>query len=101
MWKRLGRGGHLAWKLIGSLSNSVFERRTSTGNGLFASQGSGLLASRHIKREKASLPVDVRHSKRSLLKLPNMSLVPAHPHWVGFCRVNLIKSGKLTSLCSC
>ena len=27
--------------------------------------------SRHIKREKASLPVDVRCSKTSLLKLPN------------------------------
>ena len=28
-------------KTIGSLSNSVFERRTSTGSGLFASLGSG------------------------------------------------------------
>ena len=28
---------------IGSLSNSVFERRTSTGSGLFASLGSGLV----------------------------------------------------------
>ena len=27
----------------GSLSNSVFERRTSTGSGLFASLGSGLV----------------------------------------------------------
>ena len=27
--------------------------------------------SRHIKREKASLPVDVRGSKTSLLKVPN------------------------------
>ena len=26
---------------VGSLSNSVFERRTSTGSGLFASLGSG------------------------------------------------------------
>ena len=60
-------------------SNSVFGRRTSTGSGLFASLGSGLietlgkivfisekkrgntnlLASRHIKTEKASIPVDV------------------------------------------
>ena len=31
-----------------------------------------MLASRHIKREKASLPVDVRGSKTSLLKLPNV-----------------------------
>ena len=29
--------------LIGSLSNSVFERRTSTGSGLFASLGNGLV----------------------------------------------------------
>ena len=78
---------------IESLSNSVFERRTSTGSGLFASLGSGLvqtlgqivfirakklsntnlLESRHIKEKKASLPVDVRRSKTSLLKLPNMA----------------------------
>ena len=31
-----------------------------------------MLASRHIKREKGSLPVDVRPSKTSLLKLPNV-----------------------------
>ena len=78
-------------KTLESLSNSVFERRTSTGSGLFASLGSGLvqtlgqivfirekklsntnlLESRHIKEKKASLPVDVRRSKTSLLKLPN------------------------------
>ena len=76
---------------LGSLSSSVFERRTSTGSGLFVSLGSGLvqtlgqivfirekklsnanlLESRHIKEKKASLPVDVRRSKTSLLKLPN------------------------------
>ena len=75
--------------IIESLSNSVFERRTSTGSGLFASLGSGLvqtlgqivfirekklsntnlLESRHIKEKKTSLPVDVRRSKTSLLKL--------------------------------
>ena len=71
---------------LGSLSNSVVERRTSTGSGPFALLGSGLfetllirekklsdtnlLASRHIKRENGSLPVDVRPSKTSLLKLP-------------------------------
>ena len=32
-----------------------------------------LLASRHIKRENASLPVDVRCSKMPLLKVPNVS----------------------------
>ena len=75
----------------GLLSNCVFERWTSTGSGLFASLGFGLvqtslinrfykrkkklsnanlLASRHIKREKASLPVVVCRSKTSFLKLP-------------------------------
>ena len=69
------------------LSNSVFEPWTSTGSELFASLGSGLvetlglivfiretklgnahlLASRHIKREKGSLPVGVHPSKTSLL----------------------------------
>ena len=29
-----------------------------------------MVASRHIKREKASLPVDMCHSKMPLLKLP-------------------------------
>ena len=31
-----------------------------------------MVASRLIKREKGSLPVDVRRSKTSLLKLPNV-----------------------------
>ena len=43
---------HIVWqtqtsrklrKTLGSLSNSVFERRTSTGSGLFAKLGSGLV----------------------------------------------------------
>ena len=34
------------------------------------------LASRHIVREKTSLPVDVRRSKTSLLKLPSVSGKP-------------------------
>ena len=38
--KRNGRG---TGSTIGSLSNSVFERRTSTGSELFASLGSGLV----------------------------------------------------------
>ena len=29
------------------------------------------ISSRHVKRENTSLPVDVRRSKTSLLKLPN------------------------------
>ena len=85
-------GSKVGFCTLESLSNSVFERRTSTGSGLFASLGSGLvqslgqivfirekklsntnlLESRHIKEKKASLPVDVRRSKTSLLKLPNV-----------------------------
>ena len=36
------------------------------------------IASRHITREKSSLPVDVRCSKTSLLKLPNISVPTAN-----------------------
>ena len=32
---------------------------------------------RHIKREKVSLPVDVRRSKTSLFKLPNINGIRA------------------------
>ena len=89
--KRLG----LSFSL-GSLSNSVFERRTSTGSGFFASLDSdwfkltgkqkklsntNLLASRHVKREKSSLPVDVRRSKTSTLKVARLDflgLIPPH-----------------------
>jgi len=76
---------------LGSLSNDVFERRTSTGSGLFSFFDGGFaqifsqiasitvkklrntnfVSSRHVKRENASLPVDVRRSKTPLLKLPN------------------------------
>ena len=69
---------------------NVFERRTSTGSGLFAllsrnfdqifgqivsiriktRSNTNMVAPRLIKREKGSLPVDVRCSKTSLLKLP-------------------------------
>ena len=76
---------------LGSLSNDVFERCTSTGSCPFSFLGDGFaqifsqivsirvkklsntnyIASRHITREKSSLPVDVRRSKTSLLKLPN------------------------------
>ena len=65
---------------LGSLSRDVFERRTSTGSGVFALFGcdfeqilgqivsirvktlgyTNLAASRHIKREEGSLSVDVR-----------------------------------------
>ena len=75
---------------LGSLSNNVFERRTSTGSDLFSFFDGGFaqifsqiasiivkklrntnfISSRHVKRENTSLPVDVRRSKTSLLKLP-------------------------------
>ena len=74
---------------LGSLSNNVFERRTSTGSGLFSFfvggfaqifsqiasitvkklRNTNCISSRHVKRENTSLPVDVRRSKTSLLKL--------------------------------
>ena len=76
-----------------TLSSDVFERRTSTGGGPFALlsrdfeqnlgqivslrvqtlSNTNLVAPKHIKREKGSLPVDVRRSKTSLLKLPKDS----------------------------
>ena len=82
----------IQWIMLssGSLSNSVFERRTSTGSCFFAPlrrdfeqifgqivsirvktlSNTNLVGPRHIKREKRLLPVDVRRSKTSLLKLP-------------------------------
>ena len=76
---------------IGSLSNNVFERHTSTGSGLFSFFDGGFaqilsqiasitvkklrstnfISSRHVKRENTSLPVDVRRSKTSLLSSDN------------------------------
>ena len=85
------RFSRLAASSIGSLSSDVFERRTSTGNGRFALLSRDFeqifgqivslriktlgnintVASRLINRGKGSLPLDVRRSKTSLLKLPN------------------------------
>ena len=76
--------------VLGSLSSDVFERRTSTGSGRFALLSRDFeqifgqivsiriktlgnintVTSRLTKREKGSLPVDVRRAKTSLLKLP-------------------------------
>ena len=76
---------------MGNLSKGVFERRKSTGGDLFRFLSSSFaqifseivsrsvkklsntnfIASRHIKRETFSLPVDVRLSKTHLLKLPS------------------------------
>ena len=68
--------------MIGSLSNDVFNDARKTGSSVFAfsrhdfdsffrgqivctrvktRSNSNLVASRHIKREKISLPVDVRY----------------------------------------
>ena len=41
-----------------------------------------LLAPRHIKREKASLPVDVRRSKTSLLNIKGVVYDGVRPHGV-------------------
>ena len=80
----------------GSLCSDVLERRTSNGSGLLAHLGSDfeqgfgqivstgvktlshthLVTSRHIKREKRSLPVDARRPKTFLLKLPKNTLNP-------------------------
>ena len=82
-----------ARKTVVNLSRDVFERRTSTGSGLFSFLDSGfahllgqlvsiivktlrntnLGASRCFKMKKTSLPVDVRRSKTPLLKLPSIS----------------------------
>ena len=76
--------------LVRSKSNDVSERRASTRSSLFEFYGRdfeqilgqivsvrvktlsniNLVASRHINREKGSLPIEVRRSKTSLLKLP-------------------------------
>ena len=76
--------------ILMNLSKDVFERRASTGSGLFSFLDSGfahllgqlvsiivktlrntnLGASRCFKMKKTSLPVDVRRSKTPLLKLP-------------------------------
>ena len=82
--------------IIMNLSKDVFERRMSTGGGLFSFLDSGfahllgqlvsiiaktlrntnLGASRCFKMKKTSVPVDVRRSKTPLLKLPNNEGVP-------------------------
>ena len=97
LWRPKARenrpGDEGAREILGSLSNNVLERRTSTGSGLFSFFDSGFaqifsqiasitvkklrntnfISSRHVKRENTSLPVDVRRSKTSLLKLPILS----------------------------
>jgi len=77
----------LSFTLIGSLSSDLFERRTSTLIGLFAPLGRDFeqifgrivsiriktlgVASRIIKREKGSLPVDVRRCLSSQFTKPS------------------------------
>ena len=118
-----------------NLSNDVFERRTSTGSGPFLflddcfaqifSQivtiivkklsNTNFISSRHIKREKSSLPVDVRGSKTPLLKLTIIHPVeppppppPLFPHpvhlqnatgiWERLCFPSAGKRGRLQKL---
>ena len=59
---------------VGSLSNYVFERRTSTGSGLCSFFDGGFAQIFSQIASITSLPVDVRRSKTSLLKLPAMQL---------------------------
>ena len=80
------------WELIiGSLSKQVFDRHPSTGSVFFSLLGScyaqisrqivsarvkrlsntHMVVSRHIYREKVSLPVNVHPSTKSLLELSN------------------------------
>ena len=80
--------------LIGSLSGDVFERRTSTGSEplsllmcldatvfvllsvviLIETICPKICSKTLLKSSKRPLPVDVRRSKTSLLKLPNVGL---------------------------
>ena len=77
------------WNTLGRVSKTTSERNRSTESGICAFLGvkfaqlfeqivsirvkklgyTNLTASRQIKGAKASLPVDVRHAKTSLLKL--------------------------------
>ena len=82
--------------ILVSLSKDVFERRTSTGSGLFFSilvgvspqifgqvvclivktlGNTNLVPSRCLKMKKTSLPVDVRRSKPPLLKVAEHSFM--------------------------
>ena len=83
--------GYYFTPALQAISSNVFERRTSTGSGLFSNFDGGFaqifsqiasitvkklrntnfISSRHVKRENTSLSVDVRRSKTSLLKLPS------------------------------
>ena len=83
-----------SYPILGSSSNDVFEWSTSTGSRLFALFGreflqilgqivsfrvrtlshTNLVASRHIKGEKGSLPVEARRSKTSLLEFPIVNI---------------------------
>ena len=83
--------GNPVLEIIGSLSSDVFERRTSTGSEPFSLLVSldatvfilpsvlilieticpKICSKSRLKSAKRPLPVDVRRSKTSLLKLPN------------------------------
>jgi len=50
-----------------------------------------MVASRLIKRGKGSLPVDVRRSKTSLLKLPNVREINCVIHWMDIYPANSVR----------
>ena len=61
-----------------------------------------LVASRHIEREKVSLPVDVRCSETSLLKLPNDVMVAQFVFLTAaICFLNLLTAAALTQSVEC
>ena len=100
------------------LSKDVFERRASTGSGLFSFLDSGfahllgqlvsiiaktlrntnLGASRCFKMKKTSLPVDVRRSKTPLLKLQISDRVITGD-WVETCNAWLIPRPNAHKFC--
>ena len=87
---------------IGSLSNDVFQRRTSTESVPFSllicldaakfvwlsvftlieTTCLRICSKSQPKSAKTQLPVDVRRSKTSLLKLPNASAVHLNPNFL-------------------
>ena len=102
-----------------TLSKDVFERRKSTGSGSFSFMGSGLaqifgqivsmrvktlsntnlVASSHMIKEEASLPVDVRRSKTPFLLTNNRPLPSStNPHLQNEAKcITISKAEHLTS----
>lgn len=82
---------------LGSFSNNVFERRTATGNGrnfdqifrqivsmrVTTLENTNSVASRHIKRENASTPVEVHRPKPFICLSSPFMLSVHHPAGCG------------------